>query len=361
MAERIMLRLGDFDFEIATAAYQKYIAHHSAKWAEQERIGRDPALQFVGMGTVEITLDGVVYPALAGSRTASLIPLRRMLAEARPHQMVTGVGDACGLWVITDVSDTRTFFTDNGEARKLEFSLSLKFYGPDSESAARGGTRSASPVGRVDFADSGIKRGGNAGIDTFDDLFALAEDIPDEFSVPQARAVARLAGEVARATAANAQTAADAFSGLSSPHQHMPQGVFGAANRLRSVVQMLVDLSGAADGALTTFVSLAQATESEEDMLPIVVALASGIRHVRDAASLTRYGVDSDVQLLERTAETFLAVAGISNGPTETERRAVAETCRSAAEHGRTLVRSCEATCRCAEILLDKLSEVARP
>ncbi|MEG2005584.1 MAG: phage tail protein, partial [Bilophila sp.] len=326
-----------------------------------------PALQFVGIGTVEVTLDGVVYPALAGSRTTSLIPLRRMLAEARPHQMVTGVGDACGLWVITDISDTRTFFTDNGEARKLEFSLSLKFYGSDSERASAGGIRSgssASPVVRVDFVNSGVNSRNNTEIDIFDDLFALADDISNEFSIPQTRTAARLAGDVARATAASAQVAVDALSVLGGQYRRLPQlpqGAFGASGRLHSAVQTLADLSGAADGTLTALVSLAQATESEEDMLPIVVALASGIRHVRDAASLTRYGVDSDVQLLERTAEIFLAVASISGGCTETERRTVAETCRSAAEHGRTLMRSCEATCRCAEILLDKLSEVHRP
>lgn len=358
MAERIMLRLGDFDFEITTAAYQKYIAHHSAKWAEQERIGRDPALQFVGMGTVEITLDGVVYPALAGSRTASLIPLRRMLAEARPHQMVTGVGDACGLWVITDVSDTRTFFADNGEARKLEFSLSLKFYGPDSERASTGSANSASPMGRMKFTDSGIKRENSAAIGDFSDFLALAETIPDEFSFPQTRTVARLARDVARATAESTQDIENTLNVLNGQHRRMPQGAFGATGRLHNAVQTLVDLSGAADGTLTALIALALAVETNGAMLPIVASLISRIQHLRDAANLTRCGVDSDVQLLERTAQTFLAVADISNGPTETKRRAVAEACRVAAEQGRTLMRSCEATCRCAETLLFKLSEM---
>ena len=48
MAERVMLGLGEFRFEIATAAYQKFSLNQSWRWPEQARIHRDPALQFVG-------------------------------------------------------------------------------------------------------------------------------------------------------------------------------------------------------------------------------------------------------------------------------------------------------------------------
>ena len=57
MAGRTMLRLGDFNFAVDTAAYQKYVAKYAARWPAQERLGREPALQFVGMDSPEVTLD----------------------------------------------------------------------------------------------------------------------------------------------------------------------------------------------------------------------------------------------------------------------------------------------------------------
>jgi phage protein U len=45
--------------------------------------------------------------------------------------MVTGKGEICGFWAVTEVSDTRSFFMDDGQARKIEFSLKLKYYGRD--------------------------------------------------------------------------------------------------------------------------------------------------------------------------------------------------------------------------------------
>ena len=65
MAERVMLGLGEFRFEIATAAYQKLSLSQSYRWPEQARINRDPALQFVGRNTGEIDLDGVFRDELA--------------------------------------------------------------------------------------------------------------------------------------------------------------------------------------------------------------------------------------------------------------------------------------------------------
>ncbi|MNW11150.1 Phage P2 GpU [compost metagenome] len=40
--------------------------------------------------------------------------------------MVEGTGRLCGLWVIDNLTETRTIFFPNGAARRIEFSLSLK-------------------------------------------------------------------------------------------------------------------------------------------------------------------------------------------------------------------------------------------
>jgi uncharacterized protein len=130
MAERIMLRLGGFDFEIGTAAYQKLSLTQSWRWPEQARLSRDSALQFTGSGNAEIDLNGVIYAGRAGS-LGQVETLRGLAGTGKPLMLVDGLGFVWGRWVILEVGDTRTFFMDDGQARKIEFRLKLKAYGAD--------------------------------------------------------------------------------------------------------------------------------------------------------------------------------------------------------------------------------------
>ena len=54
MAERLMLALGPFRFEMGHATYQSLAMSQSWRWPEQARIGREPALQFTGREPAEI-------------------------------------------------------------------------------------------------------------------------------------------------------------------------------------------------------------------------------------------------------------------------------------------------------------------
>ncbi len=130
MAERVMLGLGEFRFEIATLAYQKFSLNQTWRWQEQARINRDPALQFVGRNVGEIELDGVIYPGFKGG--LGQVDAMRALADAgKPLQLVDGLGRIWGAWVITEIGDTRTVFADDGQARRIEFRIKLKAYGED--------------------------------------------------------------------------------------------------------------------------------------------------------------------------------------------------------------------------------------
>jgi len=62
MAERVMLALGPFRFEMGQATYQSLAMSQSWRWPEQARIGREPALQFTGREPAEIRLQGVLFP-----------------------------------------------------------------------------------------------------------------------------------------------------------------------------------------------------------------------------------------------------------------------------------------------------------
>jgi phage protein U len=127
----VMMAIGDFVFSVDGAAYQKLLTASPMRWEAQERIGRSPALQFIGVDVETIDIEGVIYPGFLNGSTQSLDDLRALAAEGEPLELVDGQGTAWGRYVIEEVTDTYTFFHSNGVPRKIEFSARLKLYGDD--------------------------------------------------------------------------------------------------------------------------------------------------------------------------------------------------------------------------------------
>lgn len=125
-----MLALGDFRFEIGTAAYQTLVRTQAYRWEKQDRIGRLPALQFVGADLQTVELDGVIYPAFRGG-LGQVRAMRALAARGEPLDLVAGTGDVLGRWCIVEVSETGSVFLDDGRPRKIEFALKLQEYGED--------------------------------------------------------------------------------------------------------------------------------------------------------------------------------------------------------------------------------------
>ncbi|UDQ97818.1 phage tail protein [Lentisphaerota bacterium WC36G] len=121
----VMMKLGSFNFEIATAVYQELNEKYKYDWSSQKRIGNNPSLQFTGYSK-SISLSGVFYPAKFGKSIDDLITLAN---DGKPLLMVAGTGKILDYWVINDISQTKTIFFNNGQARKVSFSLELSFYG----------------------------------------------------------------------------------------------------------------------------------------------------------------------------------------------------------------------------------------
>ena len=130
MSNRVMLALGEFRFEIGTAAYQNLERQHTYIWSVQDRLGRVGASQFMGRKPGTITLEGTIYPAFRGG--LGQIPAMRETAEkGEPLRLVSGTGKILGTWVITKVGETSRTFTDDGRPRRIDFSLGLQEYGED--------------------------------------------------------------------------------------------------------------------------------------------------------------------------------------------------------------------------------------
>ena len=123
-----MLKLGKFSFSIDTAAFQTMRHSWKFAWSAQARIGSTPSLQFTGQGEQSINLSGVIYPGTFGT-VDQVQTMAAMGQEGKPFLLVAGTGDIMGYWVIKTVSETGKTFLNNGQPRRIDFSLSLSYYG----------------------------------------------------------------------------------------------------------------------------------------------------------------------------------------------------------------------------------------
>ena len=121
----MMLALGMFVFSLSTLAYQELQRQTEWRHPSSSRVGAAPARQFIGRGDDSITLPGILFPELAGSKL-SLDALRLMANTGKAWPMIEGSGRIYGLWVIESLSETKTVFFRDGTPRRIEFTLSLK-------------------------------------------------------------------------------------------------------------------------------------------------------------------------------------------------------------------------------------------
>ncbi|MCQ2035186.1 phage tail protein [Stutzerimonas kunmingensis] len=140
----MMMALGMFVFSLETLAYQEFQRQTEWRHGSTSRIGINPARQYLGRGDDSITLPGVLLPALAGTQL-SLDTLRTMADTGKAWPLVEGTGKIYGTWIIESLSETRTLFFRDGQARRIEFTLTLKRIDD----------------GRVDLLGSAISTAGN--------------------------------------------------------------------------------------------------------------------------------------------------------------------------------------------------------
>lgn len=126
----ILMGLGPFRFETTRHAYEELERTVCGRWPAQERIGRRPALQFVGAGKSKIRIDATIYPELTGG--LGQVEAMGVAAEAGAILMlVAGTGRVFGRYVITSLSDRQSFIDRDGTPRKVEVEITLERYGED--------------------------------------------------------------------------------------------------------------------------------------------------------------------------------------------------------------------------------------
>ena len=130
-----LMALGDFRFSIATAAYDELSRTAEYRWRRQDRIGRVPARQWLGPGDETIDLRGTILTTYSGG-TGQVEAMRAEAVRGEPLRLVGGTGTVFGLWVVQRIRETGSVFLAGGAPRKIEFEISLAYYGRDGDSGS---------------------------------------------------------------------------------------------------------------------------------------------------------------------------------------------------------------------------------
>lgn len=120
----MMMSLGLFVFGLYSVPYQQFQRSVSWRHPSSSRVGKRPVRQYAGQGDDVITLSGVLYPELTGG-VLSLAALEEMATAGKSWPLLEGTGRYYGLFVIEEMSETKSFFFPDGAARKIEFSIKL--------------------------------------------------------------------------------------------------------------------------------------------------------------------------------------------------------------------------------------------
>ena len=142
MAEEVLLTLGSYQFGMSTAAHEEVQRQTRYRWANQARLTRDPALQYMGPGSTTIRLNGTIYPHFRGG-LGQISGMKSEAEQGEPLTLVDGRGNNLGRFCIKEITDTEKVFVGPGIPRRIDFSLSLESYGEDAvPSGGNGGNGS---------------------------------------------------------------------------------------------------------------------------------------------------------------------------------------------------------------------------
>lgn len=126
----VLLSLGAVQFLAGDLAHQTIGRSVDYRWPAQERLGREPARQFMGRGEEIIELSGFTLTHYTGG-AETLTRLRALADQGEPQALIDASGTVLGQYVLTRVEATGSELDASGRPLMLEFRLSLAAYGED--------------------------------------------------------------------------------------------------------------------------------------------------------------------------------------------------------------------------------------
>lgn len=127
---RPLFQLGSFQFDLPNGVPQTLDRTAEYRWESQDRLLRDPAVQFLGPGQQQITLDGELFPGFSG-RQSTIETLRELATQGQPQMLTDGLGRVYGKWAIRSLREGLSTFAPGGGARQISFSIGLVRYVED--------------------------------------------------------------------------------------------------------------------------------------------------------------------------------------------------------------------------------------
>jgi len=121
----MLAALGMLVFESDSALFDELARRRDWRHARTERFGARAASQFLGPGSDQVTLSGKLVPGLAGSYS-SIETLVAMADTGEAHQLADGRGNILGKFTIEGLDETHRELIDTGQARVIDFTLTLQ-------------------------------------------------------------------------------------------------------------------------------------------------------------------------------------------------------------------------------------------
>lgn len=121
----MLASLGLFVFETSSAAFDELSRKSGYRFGTGNTVGTRPHMQYIGQDNDDISLSGTLYPEITGG-IVTLDGLRDMAATGKTYALMNGNGYYYGMCYITDISETQSHLLDDGTARKIGFTVSLK-------------------------------------------------------------------------------------------------------------------------------------------------------------------------------------------------------------------------------------------
>lgn len=118
--------LGQFVFAVhGDGPFAQTKRQTSQRIAANQRLGEAPAHQYIGPGDDTLSISGMLAPELTRGPSAITL-LRDMAAAGESYPLIDGQGNYHGMWIIESITDDRSQFIGNGQARQISFSLELR-------------------------------------------------------------------------------------------------------------------------------------------------------------------------------------------------------------------------------------------
>lgn len=127
-----LFQLGSFTFELRSLAPHLFSRADAWRWEETPRLSGEAALQYLGRGTGELTLEATLFPGrLTGHDDATVETIRAVASAGLPLPLIRGDLRMIGWYSITSVEEEHTYLDRAGRPRRAGVVLSLLRFGSD--------------------------------------------------------------------------------------------------------------------------------------------------------------------------------------------------------------------------------------